>query len=192
MLSVYRRVLQKLGRTICWSRRTLSSLPLMSTPKSQLMLNNHWYKRLEPTKKDLLCPKTQKRNHNTMVEGQHLQYNQIPYHLGSPQTGEQLDCRSFPTWVRVLSPTQNWGVSLASLEVWHQEEEPPEFSALKANGAWLQELNRTEGKRDSTLGGHTQGLMCTRTQGKSSDFIGAWARPTCWSGKVFLGGSRWL
>ena len=127
-----------------------------------------------------------------MAEGQHLQYNQILYHLGSLQTGEQLDCTSFPTWVRVLNPTQNWGVSLTSLEVWHQEEEPPEYSALKASGIWLQELHRTEGKRDSTLGGHTQGLMCTRTQGKSSDFIGAWARPTCWSWKVFLGGSRWL
>ena len=34
--------------------------------------------------------------------------------------------------------------------------------------------------RNSTLGGHTQGLLCTKTQGnKSSNFIRDWARPAC-------------
>ena len=101
-----------------------------------------------------------------MAEGQHLQYNQILYHLGSLQTGEQLDCTSFPTWVRVLNPTQNWGVSLTSLEVWHQEE-PSEHLALKATGAWVQEFYRTRGNRDSPLGGCTQSFLCTGALGRT-------------------------
>lgn len=39
------------------------------------------------------------------------------------------------------------------------------------------EFRRTGG--NTALGGHTQGLMHTRTQGKSSDFIEAWTIPTC-------------
>ena len=37
----------------------------------------------------------------------------------------------------------------------------------------MQQLYRTLGKRNSVLGGHTQGLMFTRTQGESSDFVGS-------------------
>ena len=54
-------------------------------------------------------------------------------------------------------------VRLPSLGVWHQEEEPPEHLALKANEALSQELHRTGGNRDSTLGGCTQGHVHTRT-----------------------------
>ena len=50
--------------------------------------------------------------------------------------------------------------------VWHREEKPPEHLALKASGVWLQEFHRTGGKRNSTLGGHTQGLVHTSAQGK--------------------------
>ena len=42
--------------------------------------------------------------------------------------------------------------------------------------------------RNSTLGGHTQGLVHTGTQGKSNYFKGAWFRPTCWSWWVFWRG----
>ena len=36
--------------------------------------------------------------------------------------------------------------------------------------------------------------MCTKTQGESSDSIGAWVRPTCWSHRVSWGGrgQLWL
>ena len=34
--------------------------------------------------------------------------------------------------------------------------------------------------------------MHTRTQGKRSNLIGAWARPACWSWKVSWRGGRWL
>ena len=39
--------------------------------------------------------------------------------------------------------------------------------ALKGNKAQVQEHHRTRGKRDSSLGGHTQVLMCTGIQGKA-------------------------
>ena len=51
------------------------------------------------------------------------------------------------------------------LDVWQQEEEAPENLALKASEAWLQEFHRIGANKNSTLGGHIQGLMCTRTQG---------------------------
>ena len=66
-----------------------------------------------------------------------------------------------------------------SLEVQAQEEEPPEHLALKASGAGLQKRHRIGRNRDFTLGGHTQTLTCTRTKGKSCNFLEAWARPTC-------------
>ena len=56
----------------------------------------------------------------------------------------------------------------------------------------MQELHRTGGSGHSTLEGLTQGLVHTRTQGKGSDFIGAWAGPTCWSWRVSWGGRVWL
>ena len=60
----------------------------------------------------------------------------------------------------------------------------------------MQELHRTGGNRDSTPGGCIQGPMCTRTQGKSSDFIETWVRLSCWSWRVSKGsgdgcGSPW-
>ena len=42
------------------------------------------------------------------------------------------------------------------------------------------------------LGGHTHGLTCTRTQGKGSDFIGAWVKSTSWSWRVSWGYIVWL
>ena len=74
----------------------------------------------------------------------------------------------------------------------HQEEEPPEHLALKASRARFQELHKIGGNRDLTLEGHTQNLMCAGTKSKSSNLIGAWARPTCWSQMVSWGGGEWL
>ena len=37
---------------------------------------------------------------------------------------------------------------------------------LKGSGIWLQDLHRVEGNRNSTLGGHKEQLVCTRTQSK--------------------------
>ena len=57
-------------------------------------------------------------------------------------------------------------ISLPSLGAWEQEEETPENLALKASGVWSQEFHRTGENRNSTLGGCTQGLVHTGTQGK--------------------------
>ena len=42
----------------------------------------------------------------------------------------------------------------------------PRESNLKDGGIWLQDFDRTGGKRNSTLGGHTQSSVCIGTQGK--------------------------
>ena len=44
------------------------------------------------------------------------------------------------------------------------EEEALETLALKASRVWSQEFHRTEGSRNYTLGGYTQGLQYTRNQ----------------------------
>ena len=119
----------------------------------------------------------QKRNHNETVGRVHLWYNQIPT---PPKWG--------PTNCRIIifqkfshrNESSEPHIRLLSLGVWHQEKDPPEHLALKGRGTWLQELHRTGGNRDSTLGRCIQTFMHTKTQGKSSDFIGVWARPTCW------------
>ena len=82
--------------------------------------------------------------------------------MGHSQTGEHLYRRSPPTGVKVLSPTSGfpiWGV-------WKQEKEYLENQTLKPSGIWLQDSDRTGGKRDSTLGGHTQSSVHVGTQGK--------------------------
>ena len=52
---------------------------------------------------------------------------------------------------------------------------------LKAWVASLREPRRTGGNRHFILKGRTQNLTDTQTQGKSSNLIGTWSRPTCWS-----------
>ena len=44
---------------------------------------------------------------------------------------------------------------------------PAEHLALKDSGACKQELHRTEGNSDSTLGRCTQVFMCSESQGKA-------------------------
>ena len=51
-----------------------------------------------------------------------------------------------------------------SSSVWHQEEKPLENLVLKISIASVQELHRAGENRDTTLGGHTNGLMCVGTQ----------------------------
>ena len=71
-------------------------------------------------------------------------------------------------------------VGLPSLRDWQREEEPPENLVLKSNRVWSQEFHMTGGNRISTLGGYTQGLMYTRTQGKKQWPRKNWVRPTCY------------
>ena len=55
---------------------------------------------------------------------------------------------------------------LPSLGVWQWEEEPPENLAFRASRVWSQEFYRIVGNRNCTLGGYTQALVHSRTQGK--------------------------
>ena len=57
----------------------------------------------------------------------------------------------------------------------HQSSQPgdltkelgiPRESYLEGNQIWLQDFHRTSGNRDSSLGGHKQNLVHTKTQGK--------------------------
>lgn len=58
-------------------------------------------------------------------------------------------------------------IRLLSLGIWQWEEEIPENLAFKVSGVGLQEFHRTERKRNSILGGCTQGLVCLRTGRKT-------------------------
>ena len=52
----------------------------------------------------------------------------------------------------------------------------------------MRELHRSVVKQKLYFGGgFTQGLKCTRTHDKRTDFIGTWVRPTCWSWRVSWG-----
>ena len=153
--------------------------PLMGTPKSQLTAEKPSVKKTrispEPTPKFYIQRKTDIRNYET-VGGVHSQYNQIPYHPGGQPTNwriiisQNFSCRSESSEPHARLP---------SLGVSHWEEAPLEHLPLKACGAWLQELHRTGGNRHSTLRGCIQGPTLTRSQGKSRESIGTWARPTC-------------
>ena len=116
-----------------------------------------------------------------LVGGVHLRYNQIPYHLiGQPTKWRIIILQKFSHRSESSKPH----IRLPILGVQHWEEEPPERLALKASRAWLQELSRTGGNTDSTLGG------CTPGPRAKVDFLGA--RPTSWSWRVSWGGRGWL
>ena len=52
----------------------------------------------------------------------------------------------------------------------------------------MQELHRTGGNRDSTLGGRTEGAHKVSCALGPKDSIGPWARHTCRPWRVFWGG----
>ena len=58
-------------------------------------------------------------------------------------------------------------IKLSRVGIWHWEKEPLEHLALKASGAYVQELHRTGGIRDPILKRRTQTFTCTGSQGKA-------------------------
>ena len=138
-------------------------------------------KGLETTKKHILHPKTKKKS----------QWDDRILYLpgGQPTNFKIIILQRFSHRSESSEPH----IRLLSLLVWYQEEEPPEHLSLKASGAWWQELHKTWVNWRNILRGHTQGSYKLGPRGKSSDFIAAWVRPTCWSWRVSWGGGRlWL
>ena len=113
-----------------------------------------------------------RRSHSKLVGRALSWYNQIPYLPGGwPTNWKIIISQRFSHRNESSEPN----VRLLSLRSWHQEDEPPKHLALKARGAWVQELHRT-GERDPTLGGNTK-LHMHLDPGQSRDSIGSWARP---------------
>ena len=140
------------GEETRWqSRRTLSSPPLTSTPKSQLTAEQPLIKKTGTyPKKRHYTSKDIKKKPNKMVGGMHSPYNQIPYLLGGQPTNWRIIIlQKFSHRSESSEPH----IRLPSLGVCHWEEDPTEHLALKASGAWVQELHRTGGNRDSAFGG---------------------------------------
>lgn len=81
------------------------------------------------------------------------------------------NCRGFLQGV-VLTPYQT-----PSQGVWHQEDEPPEYSALDQQALLSEDPDSCE-NRNSILTGHIQNLRCSRTQGRSNNLKGIWIRTT--------------
>ena len=159
--------------------KTLSSPPPCRIPKSQLTAKQPSIKEIGIYKEKIFYIQRQRRNHNQMVGGMHS-CDIIKSHTPWGR---------WPTNWRIIilqkfsheSESSEPHVRLASLKVWHWEEEPPDHLVLKARGSWLQEYHRTGGNRDSTLGGWTQVPVHTGSQRKSSDSIRSGTRSTCWS-----------
>lgn len=115
-----------------WSRRTWACLPSKNTK----ITRNCW---TTIDKKDWKLPKEifyfqrQRKIHNEMVEGERLQYNQIPYQAGGQHTNWKIIIlRRFSH----RSESSQRHVRIPSMGVWHREEELPEQLALKASRAW--------------------------------------------------------
>ena len=70
-------------------------------------------------------------------------------------------------------------IKLPSLWVLHWEDKPPEHLALKANGFYFWEIQRTVGNRDSTLKGANKMSYTLETQGQSSNLQRSRLRSTC-------------
>lgn len=88
----------------------------------------------------------QSKRQQEMIAGALSQYNQIPHPLGEQH----------PKWKISIaerfshgSETSEPHIRLPSLGVWHQEEDPPEHLAIKANRAYVQELYRAGENRIS-------------------------------------------
>ena len=139
---------------------------LTSSYENTKITTNWWTtidrKMLEPTNKDILCPKTKKkpqqdgRRSTTAIKANPIPAGWVTHKLENNYIAEVLP-QEWKFWPQVMLP---------SLAVWQWDEEPPENLALKASGILLQEFHSTRGNRNSTLGGHTQGLVHTTAQDK--------------------------
>ena len=106
-----------------------------------------------------------------------MQSNPVPARRSTHKLENKYITEVLLKGVRILCPTSG----SSSLGVWLWKEDPP------GQWGWSQELHRTGGERNFALGGCIQGFMHTRNWKKSTDFIGAWTRPICWSRRASWG-----
>ena len=139
----------------------MNSCPVMKTPKSQLTDEKSPIRKTEIYQRKIFCIQRYIEETTTRRQEGHTLYtikSHIPW-VGDLQT--DISCRSSPTGVRALSLTSAspvWGSGIRRrLDL--------------STGAPL------DSSKTPLLEG-IPGSCVTKTQGKSSDFTGAWARPT--------------
>ena len=169
----------------------VEGLELTSCHENSRITTNWWTtidkKDWNLQKKDILCPKTKKPQEDGRNDPFGLQSN--PIHTEWETHKLEND------YIKEVLP-QEW-------EFWAPHQAPQsgclalgggERRAFVSEGQWGMIAGTLQdwGNRNSTLGGHAQGLTCTGTRGTISDFIGAWVAPTCWSWRVTWGGRGWL
>ena len=122
-------------------------------------------KMLEPTKKDILHPKTKNKPQQDNSGGAiAIKSNPIPMG-GQPTNWKTIIPQKFSHWSERSEPHVRFP---SCLGVWQREESLPENLALKTSRIWSQDFQRYGENRNSTPEGHTQSLVWTRTQGKKA------------------------
>ena len=138
---------------------------LISSCKSTKVANSCWIiinrRTLEHTKKnDTSCPKTKKKLQQDRREALSW-FNQIPYLPGRWLTDWKTGEQQYQSHNLKCSEPH---IRLLSLGTWQRDWESPGNLALRVSRVWLQAFQRTEGNRDSRLGGHKQNFSWTKTQ----------------------------
>ena len=98
-----------------------------------------------------------------IIAGVQSWYNQIPHLLGGWLTNwRTMISTKFSHCCEDSEPH----IRLPSLRIQERNWESPGNLTLKASRIWCQDFHRTGANRDSTLQGHKQMLVCTKTQQK--------------------------
>ena len=146
-------------------QKDVCSSPPVRAPKSQLAVEQpstegHW----NPPSKDTTHPKTKKlrwyRNHcrgAIMIKS-----NPIP--IGWWLT----NWRTIPMKFSHCCEGSEPHIRLPSLSIQKRDWESPGNLTLKASRIWWQDFHRPGRNTDSTLQGHKQKLVCTKTQQKGA------------------------
>lgn len=118
-----------------------------------------------------------------------LQYSHVPHSKWVIHKWENnWKCRSSLQGVRGLSLTSDspaCGPCAGKMS-------PQSIWLWRSVGSFFLNYQRAGGNRDFTLKEHTQNLICSGTEERSINLIGTWVRPTCWSCRIFQGGTRQL
>ena len=118
-----------------------------------------------PPKKDITHVQRQSWSCSETIRGAQSWWNQIPYPLGGwPTNWRIIIFKKFSHCCEGSEPR----IRLLSLGIWQRNWESPGNLIMKASRIWLQVFHRTEGNKDSSLGGCIQTLAHTKTQKKGA------------------------